>query len=374
MKYFYFLKIFILTIFLAQGQFDLDGQLNFQGNIGFDDDKILFSGIRYLPELNYEFKLDSLKSFTFQSAGNISTSKFFNRENKTSQTVDFSPYRIWARYIYKQSEFRLGLQKIDFGSAMLLRPLQWFNQIDPRDPLRLTNGVYGILFRQYFKDNSNIWLWSLYGNDNKRGFDILSTIENKPEFGGRYQRIISKGEIGFSYNNRVVSQDSQKIINPYMENPESRFGFDAKWDLGIGFWIESTYVNRKKNIGDFSKQFLLTLGSDYTFEIGNGLNIMVEYLVSGYGESNIFRHKKTQYSAINATYPLNLSQSFSFLYYHQLQSGNNTFLLNYQYQFNNFVGYLLGYYNPKTIGGIQQNEIINTFAGPGIQLLLVFNH
>jgi len=50
------------------------------------------------------------------------------------------------------------------------------------------------------------------------------------------------------------------------------------------------------------------------------------------------------------------------------------FLMNYQYQFDSFVGYLLGYYNPKTQAGIQQNEIINTFAGPGIQLLIVFNH
>tara|TARA_B100001559_G_scaffold301855_1_gene289103 strand:- start:746 stop:1864 length:1119 start_codon:yes stop_codon:yes gene_type:complete len=366
--------LLLLFSSIIYGQFDLDGQLNFQGNVGLDDDKVLFGGIRYLPELNYELQIDSLKSFTIQLAGNISTSKILNSQNDSDQEFNFSPYRIWARYISKQTEFRLGLQKIDFGSAMLLRPLQWFNEIDPRDPLRLTNGVYGILFRHYFKNNSNIWLWGLYGNEKTRGFDILPSIENNPEYGFRYQRIISNGEIGFSYHNRIVGQDYQKIINPYLENSESRFGFDAKWDLGIGLWFESTYVNRKKNIGDFSNQFLLTLGSDYTFGIGNGLNIIAEHLISGYGKSNIFRQEKTQYSAINASYPLNLSQSFSFLYYHQWQSGNNTFLMNYQYQFDKFVGYLLGYYNPKTQAGIQQNEIINTFAGPGIQLLIVFNH
>ena len=214
----------------------------------------------------------------------------------------------------------------------------------------------------------------MYGNEKTRGFDFLPTSENNPEYGFRYQRIIRNGEIGFSYHNRRAGQDFQKIINPYMKNPESRFGFDAKWDIGIGLWVESTYVNRKKSIGDFSKQFLLALGSDYTFGIGNGLNIIAEHFISGYGKSNIFRQEKTQYSAINASYPLNLSQSLSFLYYHQWQSGNNTFLMNYQYQFDSFVGYLLGYYNPKTVGGIKQNEIINTFAGPGIQLLIVFNH
>ena len=67
-----------------------------------------------------------------------------------------SPYRIWVRYQIKNWEFRLGLQKIDFGSAQLLRPIQWFNQIDPRDPLGLTNGVNGLLVRRYFKNNSNL--------------------------------------------------------------------------------------------------------------------------------------------------------------------------------------------------------------------------
>ena len=109
----------ILFSSLIYSQIDIDGQLNFQGNIGLDDDKILFSGLRYLPELNYDYELDSLKTFTVQLAGNLSASKFFNSQNKSDQEIDFSPYRIWARYIYKQTEFRLGLQKIDFGSAIL---------------------------------------------------------------------------------------------------------------------------------------------------------------------------------------------------------------------------------------------------------------
>ena len=49
------MKKFNLLLFLfsslVYAQFDVDGQLNFQGNIGLDDDKVLFGGIRYLPEL-----------------------------------------------------------------------------------------------------------------------------------------------------------------------------------------------------------------------------------------------------------------------------------------------------------------------------------
>ena len=54
------------------------------------------------------------------------------------------PYRMWLRLSTSQLEIRAGLQKINFGSAALLRPLMWFDRIDPRDPLQLTDGVYGL--------------------------------------------------------------------------------------------------------------------------------------------------------------------------------------------------------------------------------------
>ena len=73
-------------------------------------------------------------------------------------------YRLWGRYTGHQFEVRVGLQKIDFGSAMMLRPLQWFDEMDPRDPLNFTTGVYGALGRYYFLNNANIWGWILYGN------------------------------------------------------------------------------------------------------------------------------------------------------------------------------------------------------------------
>jgi len=58
---------------------------------------------------------------------------------------------MWIRLSTKQFELRAGLQKINFGSATLLRPLMWFDKIDPRDPLQLTDGVYALLARYYSK-------------------------------------------------------------------------------------------------------------------------------------------------------------------------------------------------------------------------------
>ena len=71
-----------------------------------------------------------------------------------------------------------GLQKINFGSAVLLRPLMWFDSLDPRDPLQLTDGVYAVLLRYYFPNNANLWAWALYGNDSPKGWESAATAED----------------------------------------------------------------------------------------------------------------------------------------------------------------------------------------------------
>ena len=66
-------------------------------------------------------------------------------------------------------EARAGLQKINFGSATLFRPLMWFDSLDPRDPLQLTDGVYALLLRYFTTSNASFSAWTMYGNDARRG-------------------------------------------------------------------------------------------------------------------------------------------------------------------------------------------------------------
>ncbi|MDR1585772.1 MAG: hypothetical protein LBS07_06360, partial [Prevotellaceae bacterium] len=99
-------------------------------------------------------------------------------------------------------EVRLGLQKINFGSAQLFRPLMWFDAIDPRDPLQMTDGVWGGLFRYYFQNNANFWLWTLYGNDEVKGWETAPSAQSLPEIGGRVQLPLKQGEVALSYHLR----------------------------------------------------------------------------------------------------------------------------------------------------------------------------
>lgn len=368
------LLMLLSTNIYGQNKPEFTGQISALGNYSPDSkQEVLFSG-RYLPELNYKIKLDSTRGFDFDAAANISGTVSFHPFSSSNTTGDIHPYRLWARYTGKRYEVRLGLQKIDFGSATLLRPLQWFNQIDPRDPLQLTNGVYGALGRYYFPNNANIWLWTLYGNEKTRGFDAVETNKKIPEFGGRFQYPVPKGEVAISYHHRTADSRDLTGVPAFKKIPEDRIGLDGKWDVGVGLWFEASYIHKSKDVGLLTNQALLTLGTDYTFGVGNGLNVVLEHLVTSGSEKPFHSATNSNFTATNMSYPFGLSNTISTVMYYDWSGKNFTFFLNLEHQFKKITGYVMGYYNPKTQQGILTNDLLNTFSGPGIQLMLVYNY
>lgn len=375
MKYQLYIVLLFLSINLhAQNKLEWNGQFSAIGSYSPDNDLAVFLGARYIPELNYGIEIDSTRNFDFEASANISGSLLMHPFDSTQTNGQISPYRIWGRYTSQQFELRIGLQKIDFGSATLLRPIQWFNQIDPRDPLQLTNGVYGALGRYYFLNNANVWLWVLYGNEKTRGFDAIETNSKIPEFGGRIQHPVPSGEIALSYHHRVAKSTNLNFIPQFEEMPENRIGIDGKWDVGVGLWFEATHSHKSKNIGVFTNQTLLNIGTDYTFGLGNGLNVIAEHLVTSF-DSKAFAFENTAHiTASTLSYPLGFFDNLSAILYYTWESEDFTFLLNYSHQFKSFTGYVMGYYNPTQQQGIQQNDLVNQFSGGGIRLMLVYNH
>lgn len=369
------LGLLISSIAVAQKPLSFSGQLSGLASFSPQNDLSLFAGIRYLPQLNYNKQLDTFSSFEAELAFNISGSVLANPAD--SGIVDFnqSLYRGWARYAGKQFEVRAGLQKIDFGSAILLRPLQWFNQIDPRDPLQLTNGVYGILGRYYFLNNANVWVWGLYGNERARGFDLLESNADIPEFGGRIQYPTKKGEIALSYHHRVAQTNRSMAPLPLLENiPENNFGIDGKWDIGPGIWFEATTSHKEGSLGLLKNQTFVNIGTDYTFGLGNGVNAVVEHLIVGSDSTWLGFNQRANISALILTYPLGFFDNLTLVNYYSWESEDYIFFLNYEHQFKHISSYIMAYYNPETAFGIQQNDLVNQFAGPGIRLMLVYNH
>lgn len=358
----------------SQTSYEFDGQASMISSFSPQSDRPFFVGFRYIPEFTLTAPLSENRAFDFEAAVNLDASVFPGKNVGEHMYGNISPYRLWARYTAKKVEVRVGLQKIDFGSATLLRPMQWFNQIDPRDPLQLTNGVYGALGRYYFSNNANLWLWTLYGNSRQRGFDIIETNPNAPEMGGRFQYPVPKGELALSYHYRSASTENLPFLTMYSHIPENRIGLDGKWDLGVGLWFEASTTHKSRDVSVFTNQTFLNLGVDYTFGLGNGLNIMLENLVLGYSEEVLGFEQKNIFSALTASYPLSFYDNVSAFVYYNWTGRSTTVFLNYHHQFGDFSTYVMAYYNPEFQGGIQQNELVNNFSGPGIRIMAVYNH
>jgi hypothetical protein len=256
-----------------------------------------------------------------------------------------------------------------------MRPLMWFDQMDPRDPLQLTDGVWGLLARYYFLNNANIWLWGLYGNSSRKGWEMIPVNKKIPEYGGRIQLPVNKGEVALSYHHRVAdSRDLGSEINSFDKIPENRFGFDAKWDLITGFWIESSYTNKRKDLGIYTNQFVINAGIDYTFAFGNGLYVAFEQLMAAYDEKPFSFSDNILFSLLMVNYPLGLFDRLSTIIYYPWSGGSVYSFINWQRQFDKTMLYVMAYWNPDTFQLPAQAESKNIFAGKGIQIMFVFNH
>ncbi|NPD44059.1 hypothetical protein [Lentimicrobium sp. S6] len=358
----------------GQAKLEFDGQLSLYGNYNPDSDLDVLLGGRYLPELNLKLPLKNSKAFDFQAAANIYGAYITHPFDSSWSDGNIKAYRAWGRYTTEQFELRVGLQKIDFGTAMLLRPLQWFDEIDPRDPLKFTNGVYAALARYYFLNNANIWIWGLYGNENPRGFELIPSQEKIPEFGGRVQYPIPRGEIAFTYHHRNADASDFSQLGLVEEIPENKFGIDGKWDVEVGLWFEAAYTQKTIDVGLLTHQTYTTLGTDYTFGLGNGLNVVVEHLVGALDEEAFEFSYITNATAAILSYPLTMYDNISIINSYSWDMQAYSFFLNYEHQFKNFTGYIMAYYNPDIQQKTIENNFENTFTGPGLRLMLVYNH
>ncbi len=335
-------------------------------------------GVRYIPELSLAQRLSSSYEISAEIAVNSQWYSDFSKWDYSDDTLTVDPYRLWARFASPQYEIRGGLQKISFGSAMLLRPLMWFDTIDPRDPLQLTEGVYGLLGRYFFLNNANIWVWTLYGNDDLKGWEGLPTDKSSIEYGGRLQLPILSGEMGFSYDHRSVDTDSivvdsrEQLQNTF---PEDRFGIDGKWDLGIGIWFEGTVTYQDLGVIDLHYQRLFTVGLDYTFDIGNGLHVLGEHFESVQAEEAFGSGEQYAISALSADYPLGILDTVTAIVYYNWDEDYWSPFISWQRTYDQWQINVSAFSNPDEPLLEQDNSATtNSFAGNGIQVMLVFNH
>jgi hypothetical protein len=358
----------MLTRFAAPQSLHLQGQLSGWGN-----SNPAQIGVRYLPELLADYALPGQWRFDGDFALNVFAASELHEWSVSRSESRLKPYRMWVRFATNRFELRGGLQKINFGPAVLFRSLQWFDRLDPRDPLQLTEGVYGVLMRYYLQNNANFWVWGLYGNEDPKGLEFVPTADNTIEFGGRWQQPIANGEAGLTFHRRRA--ELPKGLLP-SENrfDETRLALDGKWDVQIGIWLETAVIFRDIAMPELKYQRLLTIGADYTFATGNGLHVLSEFFTTADAFELFGGGTQRDFWGFSADYPLGLLDNIAGYLFRDLTSRQNFFSLIWQRTYDRWQVNLIGYLTPETAPAIAAQNFGNTIRGNGLQLLVVFNH
>lgn len=348
------------------------GQVSAYANYNPSNTMDLGTGGRLIPQVNYELSFENARLVDFEGSLNVYGNADFQLFDSTSVGGKIKPYRMWGRYSTEQLELRVGLQKIDFGQAMMLHPLMWFDSVDPRDPLGITDGVYGALGRYYFLDNTNVWLWGLFGNDGTKGLEWAPTYSSSLEYGGRIQSSLWFGEMALSYHHRATDIS---VSNSPIKSQENRVGFDARWDFLVGVYLEGVWVNQDASVGNFKNQEFLTLGVDYTFGVGAGLYTVLEHMIVAIDEKAFEFDNAINMTALQMSYPVGMFDNLgAILYYDWLSNDMYTFV-NWFRQYDQMTFYLMAYVNPEkglvSLPGMGTSQ--NLMSGQGVQAMVIYN-
>lgn len=312
--------------------------------------------VRYIPEFDY-----INQSFNLNLAPNITYT------NAARAPDILQPYRVWIRYTTTYWEWKLGLQKINFGPGKLLRSLQWFDQLDPRDPTNQTTGVWGLKSRYTSATNRSVWFWALMGNDKLKGWEFYKSNPDIPEFGGRLEQPLGAGELGLTSHWRVLNNAANDTIPT-----EFRVAVDGYIDLCVGLWFESSSSFLLNSTLQPKTMILTTLGADYTVNVGNGLYLTGEQM-SIKTQSNDISTTNNLY-ALMSSYPISWLDNISVFITHSPKNDFTMVYLSWQRTLDRWIILISGY---KTTEFSSNSSFLGSLTLPGfsgIQLMLTFNH
>jgi hypothetical protein len=362
---------------------DFHGQLSTWGILNDQSDATALLGLRYLPTLTIDKPLPAARRIDAELSLNAYASAPLGDSSGLEADATAKPYRLWTRFKTSRFEARVGLQKLNFGSATLLRPLMWFDSVDPRDPLQITDGVYGALLRFYLPGNATIWTWGLYGNSRLKGWETSPTRDKTPEFGGRIEAPTPRGQFAFTTHHRQadVSRGLRAGDTPGApDTPESRYALDGKWDLGVGVWFEATMSHQHQPDLLRPDQRALNLGADYTFAVGNGLHVLGEFFLLESSHGLFGAGEGARLSALSVRYPIGLLDAVSGIVYLDTIRHEAYRFLSWQRSYDRWQFYVMGFWNPREAVIQQPGQTASAGAGRspltgrGIQVLAVFNH
>ena len=203
-------------------------------------------------------------TFDYEVVGDLIYTGGIREEIGVVEEYDAELFRGWIRYEKGDFKIRGGRQQILFGASSLFRPLGFFDTRIISGIIPLTRGVDGLRSTYFLSSTSSVQGWAVPAQIGNR---VIAGIRGEANFGP-----IEAG---------VALQYHPKTDLPFLAdfNIEIvQMGYHLKGEYVVGLWNESRLDIQQDQPGD-PLRFDTVFGVDYTFNVGQGLHVLLEYFL-----------------------------------------------------------------------------------------------
>jgi len=260
------LLILIIFFFISQPAKGFDGAFEGRTLVGssyviesptgfsdFDSEAEIRLGVLGNVWANEDWEIDYELSADAKQAEGPSVQSHLRQETD----IDF--FRAWLRLDNGEFKLRGGRQKILFGAGAIYRPLGFFDTRNVTGVFPQTRGVDGFRSTWFLSPSSFLESWLVPA---KKDDAII--------FGIRGEALIEDIEVGLvaQYHPRSDLKDLTDFNQEMFQ-----FGYHLKGEKEFGFWNESRLDIEMQS----SIRFDTVIGTDYTFDLGEGMHVLLEY-------------------------------------------------------------------------------------------------
>jgi len=201
----------------------------------------------------------------YEVVGDLLYTGGIREQSRLAEEYDAELFRGWVRLEQGNFKIRAGRQQILFGAGSLFRPLGFFDTRIISGIIPLTRGVDGVRSTYFVSDTSLIQGWAVPADKSDR---FIVGLRGETQWGPL--------EVGM-----VAQYHPQTDLDflPGFNQEMVQLGYHLKGEKEVGFWNESRLDIQIDRPGN-PIRFDTVAGVDYTFNVGQGLHVLLEYFLS----------------------------------------------------------------------------------------------
>tara|TARA_B100000686_G_scaffold354043_1_gene462333 strand:+ start:57 stop:1193 length:1137 start_codon:yes stop_codon:yes gene_type:complete len=237
-----------------------------------------------------------------------------------AREIDLDVFRGWFRLDGSKWRLRVGRQQILFSTGTLFRPLGFFDSRIISSVFPLASGVDGLRLSWFKDDTTTVQAWA-----------VPTKAEGLVIVGGRWEGLIGKIEAGLAIQ---YSPKTDLDTIPNFDLEVFQTGYQLKGEFGIGLWMEGRLDLEQHLDGDRAR-FESVWGTDYTFDFGNGLHVLLEYFLSvsevGFSNKDLRGDRKIHQLGLQLDQPIGIATVWRLFGFYDL--GDTSFQITPQIEY-----------------------------------------